>query len=340
MIIYIGNYQSKHGITVTMCEQLAPLFSEKYKVVTSSDKKNPILRMLDMLYTVFKNRKKAKLILIDSYSTLNFWYTYLIAKEARFFGIKYIPILHGGKYESRLNRSPKASKFIFSNSYKNISPSVFLQEIFKKSGFDSIHINNSFNISNYNFKERKTISPKVLWVRQIAPVYNPMLALKAVAILKKEYPLIELCMVGPANFPDFFSEFQALVKSLDIENNVKLTGKLTKEEWIKLSEKYDIFINTTNSDNQPLSVIEAMALGLPQISTNAGGLPYLINNKIDGLVINVGDEVALANAIREYLINPLQAYEYSIRARKKVEDFDWSIVRNKWFDVFEEAFLA
>ena len=56
---------------------------------------------------------------------------------------------------------------------------------------------------------------------------------------------------------------------MKIRKNVIFQGRLTKHEWVELSYNYDIFINTTNYDNQPISVIESMALGLPIISTNA-----------------------------------------------------------------------
>src|SRR5690606_41312383 len=70
---------------------------------------------------------------------------------------------------------------------------------------------------------------------------------------------------------------------------VNFTGKLKKKEWIKLSAAYDIFINTSDIDNTPVSVIEAMALGLPVVSTNVGGIPYLIEEGKTGLLVAAKD---------------------------------------------------
>ena len=61
---------------------------------------------------------------------------------------------------------------------------------------------------------------------------------------------------------------------------VKFTGKLEKNEWIKISADAGIFINTSNIDNTPVSLMEAMALGLPVVSTNVGGIPYLIEDRV------------------------------------------------------------
>src|SRR5690606_31616955 len=91
-----------------------------------------------------------------------------------------------------------------------------------------------------------------------------------------------LCMVGP-DTDGSLSQVKALAKQLKV--SVKFTGKLTKSEWNQLSKEYNIFINTTNFDNMPVSVIEAMALGLPVVSTNVGGLPYLITDGVDGMLV-------------------------------------------------------
>jgi len=79
-------------------------------------------------------------------------------------------------------------------------------------------------------------------------------------------------MVGPDK-DSSLGEAKDLAKQLGVAESVTFTGVLPKAQWHQLSEKFDIFINTTNIDNMPVSIIEAMALGLPIVSTNAGGLP-------------------------------------------------------------------
>ena len=96
MIIYVGNIVSGHGKTATTIETLGKLLQkEGFEVRLTSNKKNKILRMLDMLWTVFYFRKKAQYVLIDTYSTSNFYYAYLVSKLCILLKIKYIPILHG-----------------------------------------------------------------------------------------------------------------------------------------------------------------------------------------------------------------------------------------------------
>ena len=117
--------------------------------------------------------------------------------------------------------------------------------------------------------------------------------------------------------------------------NIQFTGKLTKEDWISLSKDYNIFINTTHLDNTPLSVIEAMALGLAIVSTNVGGIPNLITNQKNGLLVNDNDFLKMSQEVITLTTNK-DKFEYLItNARNTVEMFDWKIVKKQWFEILE-----
>lgn len=80
MILYAGNYLSKSGYTPTFIETLTPKLSEHYDIIAVSEKENKLLRLSDMVSSVLKNKKNLELVMIDSYSMLAFWYTYILAK--------------------------------------------------------------------------------------------------------------------------------------------------------------------------------------------------------------------------------------------------------------------
>ena len=82
-----------------------------------------------------------------------------------------------------------------------------------------------------------------------------------------------------------------------------------------------------------MSVTEAMALGLPIVSTNAGGLPYLIDNNVDGVLVPINNEDEMANAIIKLIKNPTKAVELSLNARKKSESFDLEKVKEQWLTI-------
>lgn len=137
-------------------------------------------------------------------------------------------------------------------------------------------------------------------------------------------------MVGPEG-DGALAEAQNLARKLQVE--VVFTRKLSKKEWIAIARDYNIFINTTNFDNMPVSVMEAMALGLPVISTNVGGMPFLINHGEDGLLVESNNLDAFVAAIQTLVANPNDVINLTKNARKKVEQFDWEVVKEQWFSL-------
>lgn len=329
MILYAGNILSKFGYTPTFIETLAPKLSEIYDIKSVSQKKNQSLRLLDMVSTLLKNKNKIKLVLIDSYSMRAFWYTYILARICMTFEIPYMPILRGGGYPDRLKSSPDLCRSIFSNSTKNISPSLYLKKYFEDEGYKVDYIPNFIPVKNYTFTQRENIKPRLLWVRSFDKTYNPVLAVEVLKKLKPEYPQAELCMVGP----DKDGSLQAVkdyAEKAGVSESLKITGKLSKKEWTELSAAYDIFINTTDFDNHPVSVIEAMALGIPVISTDVGGIPFLIKDGTEGLLVKPGNADLFVGGIKKLINDSMLVKNITINGRKKIEEFDWEILKNKW----------
>jgi len=335
MILYIGNKQHSANKNVTGIDTLGKLLEiEGYKIKSISAIRNRFFRLISMIFTTLKLHKKIKFVLIDTFSTKNFYYAYIISQLCRFFKIKYIPILRGGNLPFRLDKSPKMSKLLFANSYRNIAPSNYLKSEFDKRGFESVFIPNVLEIEKYNFLERGFSTPKLLYVRAFASIYNPEMAIKVLNEVKKEYPEAILCMVGPVK-DNSFNSCKALVSKLGMESSVEFTGMLPKEKWHKKSEAYNIFINTTNIDNTPVSVMEAMALGLPVISTNVGGVPFLIENNKTGILVDKNDINAMAKAIDVICKNEKKANSLATNAREQVEKFNWNNVKQLWHNILQ-----
>ena len=332
-LIYIGNnLKAKNPTTMVL---LSALFSGMdFKVSIYSNKENKVLRLIDMCFGVLKH-KNSDYLLIDTYSTSNFYYAVITSQLARIFNLKYIPILHGGNLPKRLNRSPFLSNLLFTHSKVNIAPSNYLLEKFQQKGFHTQFIPNAIVIKNYSFNLRTIVVPKILWVRAFDKMYNPEMALKVLVTLKKTHPNASLCMVGPDKDGSLAQTKRATIK-YGIQDAVEFTGLLDKKTWIERSKEFTIFINTTTVDNTPVSVIEAMALGLPVVSTNVGGIPYLINNGIEGVLVENDNEVAMAQAIVKLLENPIEAQMMTKNARMVVEGFDVAIVKQQWHKLLSE----
>lgn len=328
-LLYLGNRLSKHGFNKTTIETLGlHLEQEGFGVYYASNKKSFPFRMLDMMWSVVLYRKQVSYILIDTYSTKAFWYAFVCSLLARVLNIKYIPILHGGDLPNRLKNNPKLCRMVFANAYQNVAPSGYLKQAFENAGFKNvIHIPNSIEIDKYEFKSRAELTPKLFWVRAFASIYNPQMAVKVLFELQKKYPNATLIMVGPDK-DGSLQTTKAFAESIGV--TVNFTGQLAKEDWWKLASEHDIFINTTHFDNTPISVMEAMALGLPVVSTNVGGIPYLLTDKENALLVSDNDDKAMTEAILDLLNDKVRANQLAKNARTFIEQMDWQVVKKEW----------
>lgn len=327
-ILYIGNKLSVHGLNKTTVETLGKnLFREGFHVSTVSHKKNFIFRLIHMVWETF-TCAKVDFILIDTYSTKAFWYAFICSQIARIRKIKYIPILHGGDLPNRLQKNPNLCRSVFKNAYKNVAPSNFLKSEFERKGYSNVlYIPNSIELEKYNFKLREKIAPKLLWVRAFATIYNPKLAVKVLNKLKEKYPQASLTMVGPDK-DGSMEVTRKYAQELGIE--VNFTGKLSKEDWWKLAEHHDIFINTTHFDNTPVSVMEAMALGLPVVSTNVGGIPYLLTHGETAMLVDDNDLSQMVFAVENLLNDSSLTKKLSLEGRNLAKTWDWNEVKQQW----------
>lgn len=333
-LLYIGNKLSAHGLNQTSIETLGVLLQkEGYSIRFSSSKKNQYFRLLDMCWAVISQSKKTDCVLIDTYSTSSFWYAFFTSQLCRILSVPYIPILHGGNLLNRLKKNPGLCKMIFNNSYKNVAPSNFLFSGFKQFGFQNLEfIPNTIDIKEYHYKKRESFQPKLLWVRAFASIYNPKMAIDVVCLLKMKYPNATLCMVGPDK-DGSLSEVKKYAEKKEV--SVLFTGRMSKMEWTNLSKEYDILINTTHFDNTPISVIEAMALGLAVVSTNVGGIPYLLKANKEAILVNDNDAEAMTEGIDMIIQNQHFAKTITTNARSKVVDFDWEIVKQRWLIILQ-----
>lgn len=334
-ILYIGNKLAIHGKPATTIDTLSlKLREEGYAVISASSKINKVSRAMDMSMHTIKNRKRVDLVLIDTYSTMNFYYAVIVAMLCRSFKLPYIPILHGGNLPNRLKNNPRLSEKLFGKAFTNVAPSKYLLKQFQNQRFKNLtYIPNTLEIENYPLKNRGSVEAKLLWVRSFSEIYNPLLALEIVEILHSRGIVVSLCMIGP-------DKDGSLARCKKVASELKLpvsfTGMMQKADWISQAKDYDIFINTTNFDNMPVSVMEAMALGLPVVSTNVGGLPFLIDHEKDGILVPPKNAEAFANAIVELLNDPLKVQEITRNARVKVEGFDWKNVKHSWIKLLGE----
>jgi len=234
---------------------------------------------------------------------------------------------------NRLISNPKLSRMVFKHAYVNVAPSEYLKFHFDKFGFKNvICIPNAITLTDYSFKVRQKFSPNLIWVRAFAEIYHPKMAIDVLQSLQKKFPNATLTMVGPDK-----DGSMEITKNYahQLKLNVAFTGKLSKKEWTDLAQNHDVFINTTHFDNTPISVIEAMALGLPIVSTNVGGLPFLISNQENGYLVNDNDVKEMVVQIENIINFPIQTIKIVNNAKNLVSKMDWKVVESQWLSLLQ-----
>ena len=147
-------------------------------------------------------------------------------------------------------------------------------------------------------------------------------------------------MVGPVKDKIIMKKISKIICKLSLQDHVIFSGKLSKIEWAKLSEKYDIFINTTDYDNTPITLLEAMALGLPIVSTNVGGVPFLINDCVTGILVEPDDSDQMANKIIGIISGKIDGFRIANNARKAVTEFNKLNIIPKWYSIIDKYMIS
>ena len=146
-------------------------------------------------------------------------------------------------------------------------------------------------------------------------------AIKVFKIAQQEIPS-KLLLVGDG--PDR-SECERLVRELQLTDNVKFLGK--QDGLVEILSSSDIFIIPSQSESFGLAALEAMACGLPVISSSVGGLPELVKHNECGFIAEIGDVDRMAKYTMDLLGNEKKYEKFSKSARDRaINKFDKSIV--------------
>ena len=142
-------------------------------------------------------------------------------------------------------------------------------------------------------------------------------------------------MIGPDK-DGSLNHCQMLSKKYGIEDNINFLGYLSKTEWIKISRDHDIFINTSKIDNMPVSIIEMMALGLPIVSTDVGGIPFILEHGKNSLLVKNNDVQNMAYQIKYLIDKPYFASQISMRAFEDSKSFSTDLVIPEWSKIINQ----
>jgi glycosyltransferase involved in cell wall biosynthesis len=270
---------------------------------------------------------------VDLYSGKAFLWGEALSLLLSQLGCPFVLVLRGGALPEFARRWPARVRSCLARAAVVTVPSPYLLEQMRPYREDLVLLPNPLHISAYMFTARAKPEPSLVWLRAFEELYNPALAADVLGRLASEFPEIHLTMLGSDRGDGSWQRTQERARSFGVLNRVTMPGAVKKcdvPEWL---QRGDIFLNTTHIDNTPVSVLEAMACGLCVVSTNVGGIPYLLKDGEDALLVPPGDPDAMAAAVRRLLTEPGLARRISGAGRRKAESFDWSFIFDMWKDL-------
>jgi glycosyltransferase involved in cell wall biosynthesis len=155
----------------------------------------------------------------------------------------------------------------------------------------------------------------------------------ALNTVAKKFPNVRLTLVGEGNR---LQEYKSLVTRLGLTNRVEFTGWLNNQEIQTLAAKCSIGIFPSRIESFGLSLVEAMATGLPVIAARGGAVPENIKDGVTGTLVPVNNSDALAEAINKALENPQYSETMAIVAKSAVKkNFSWDQAADSMIEIYK-----
>lgn len=268
------------------------------------------------------------------------WSWQLFAAPVIWIGwLKNVPVIvnyRGGEAEKYLSYSIRWIEPTLKKASVLVVPSDYLKNVFEKFGFSATVIPNIIDLKKFKYNYRVCVQnknkPMLVVARNLEAIYGINMAIKAISIVKEEIPGVKLYIAGNGPLEESLKQ---QVHELNISDNVEFTGRLSPDEVSKLYSVVDIMLNPTTVDNMPNSILEGLACGIPVITTNVGGIPYIVSDYETALMVEVNNYQMMADKVTQ-LINDDNLYEkLVINGIKQIEKYTWDIVKEQWIGLYE-----
>jgi glycosyltransferase involved in cell wall biosynthesis len=252
----------------------------------------------------------------------------------RLFGKRVLINYRSGEAADHLTRWGWHAIPLLKLAHAIVVPSGYLVDVFGRFGFKAISVLNFLDLDALTYRERSTVRPHFLSNRNFEAHYNVADILRAFALIQQAVPDAELDVLGDGPLRD---ELHALASQL-LLRNVRFIGAVPPAESAKFYNRADVYLNTPTIDNMPNSIIEAFASGIPVVTSDAGGIPYIVSNNQNGLLVPMRDPEALAAGALTLLRDPALVSRLTSRAREDaLTRYRWEAVRAGWRSVYQPS---
>lgn len=337
-ILIIGLFLSEKNkkiIQRSAADQLAELLiKHHYPVIKTSVYVGKFFRFADTVFTVIKSFNQYSVAIVPLYggAASLFWAsgTTLLLK---LLGKNIIIVIHGGSIPQRLQTN-EAGGYLKTIKMADVvvCPSGFMMQALNNHGIESVLIENVLNLNDYTFHPKEKFRPNILWMRAFEDVYNPLMAVKLMAALKELYPTAKMLMAGYDR--GMYQQTIELAEELKVLDSIEFPGYISNHAKNDYADEYDFYICTNLIDNAPVTLIEMMAMGLPVITVDSGGISFLVENNYNGKLVKYNDVDAMLHEIKNMIENPEDGIRTVVNAREYAKQYDESEVIKKWQHLF------
>lgn len=299
-----------------------------------------VFRLVPYLWRVWKLCGSADVVHLMANSG---WSWQLFAAPVIWIGwLRGTPVIvnyRGGEADTYLARSVRWVRPSLARAAGLVVPSGFLQEVFARYDIEAAIIPNIIDLETFSppIKDAPDDMFTLAITRNLEPIYGLDVAIEALAIARREEPEIRMIIAGSGPERD---ALQALVTSLGLEGAVEFCGRLSREEVVELYHRADAALNPTRVDNMPNSVLEALACGLPVISTDVGGVPFIVRDGDTAVLVPPNDPTKMAAAIVRVAQDHSLRSSLSAAGQREVAQYAWENVRPQWLSLYQRLGAA
>jgi L-malate glycosyltransferase len=263
------------------------------------------------------------------------WAWYLCAapavKAATRHGVPVIVHYHGGLAREFLAKSAVRVVPMLRRATAVVVPSRFLQEVFAEHGVESQVIPNGVHLEIFRLAAERPPRRHVVVMRNLEAIYGIDTAIRAAAILRKALPdlVVSIAGAGPQR-----AALEQLVTELDLKDAIRFTGRLDVAQVAALYALADVALNPSRADNTPASLIEAAACGVPIVSTNVGGVPYLVEHGRSAWLVPPDAPELMADAVARVLRDETLRRTLRENGIALAASCSWPIVTRQWLELY------
>lgn len=250
----------------------------------------------------------------------------------KLYGLKVLVNYRSGEADDHLRNWKLTAVPVLRLADMIVVPSGYLVDVFAQFGLRARPIFNVVELDAFAYRDRLPIRPVFLTSRLHEPLYNVPCVIRAFAIIQEQFPDASLTVAGDGWMRP---QIEELARELGLKHTT-FVGRVAFEKMPALYDAADIYLTATDLDNMPGSVIECLSCGLPVVTTDAGGVPYIVTHEQTALIVPRGDHRAIAaSAIRLLEDNDL-AIRLSRAGRESCRRFTWHAVRDEWLRAYSE----